>query len=90
MSRHVSTREQKVTTREKKVRLGVGCTGSVHQQSDNYNMGNDPSWFGGNKKKDNSDSNNSWMGGKLVKQEQIPRLLVVVNDANNVAVNNDP
>lgn len=89
MSKYVTTREQKVSTREQKIRLGVGCSGSVSHQSDNFDMSNDPSWFGGNKKKDNSSSNNSWMGGKLVKKDDVPKTLVVMNDANNVPVNNE-
>lgn len=90
MNRYVSTREQKVSTREQKIRLGVGCGGSIYPESDKYEMSNDPSWFGGNKKKDNSGQNNSWMGGSLVKKESIPRLAVVMNDSNNVEVNTDP
>jgi len=86
MSRYVSTREQKVTTREQKVSLGVGC---VSRQSDSGTMNNDPSWFGGNSKNKQSSSNNSWVGGNLRQNDTIPKLVVIMNDANNVEVNQE-
>lgn len=89
MSRYVTTREQKVATREKKVSLGGGCVGSVCNQSDRYQMNNDPSWFGGNKKQNKPENDNSWLGGKLVQKDVVPKLLVVVNDADNIHINTD-
>lgn len=71
MSKYISTKERRITTREKQVNVVGSKSSSAENVSHSTNMQNDPSWYGGDGK-EQKPHKSSWFGN--IKEDNIDKI----------------